>query len=363
MQKLIAFDFFCLPLSNNMKYDFLAIGGVTEDITFYTQEGVLIENKKDLTKQKLLAFEYGAKIKIDKSFSGFGGGAANAAVCFSRLGFKAACLGSIGHDRRGQVILKNFKDQGVDASLMQKTDKAETGFSFLLVGPLSEHICFSNRAANSELKITNYELGILEQANWLYMTSMSGGWRDNLDKIFSVSVPKIAWNPGHRQILAGVKVIGKYFKRLDCLIVNKDEAIEWLRKKGLSAAAKKAGRLAQEGRIEAYIHPGSKIGVLVEVKSETDFVARSEDFCVFTKDVAMHIAACNPIYLKKENIPADILKKQPDHEMFIKETCLLAQPFVKDQSKTIQDYLNELIAKVGENIAINRFARYKAGEN
>ena len=114
----------------------------------------------------------------------------------------------------------------MDVSLIQKTAKTETGFSFLLVGPENEHICFSNRAANDELKIMNRELSIMENAKWLYLTSLSGDWLTNLKKIFSVSSAKIAWNPGQRQILAGVKVLGKYFKRVDCLIVNKDEAIE-----------------------------------------------------------------------------------------------------------------------------------------
>jgi len=209
-----------------MKYDFITIGGATEDITFYTSEGVLINNKKDLIRQKLLAFEYGAKIKVDKSFSGFGGGAANAAVCFSRLGFKVACLASIGDDSRGRTILDNFNKQGVDASLIQKTAKTETGFSFLLVGQGNEHICFSNRGANDELIIMNNELRIMENAKWLYLTSLSGAWRETLDKIFFVQGVKIAWNPGQRQISAGVKVLGKYLKRLSCLIVNKDEAIE-----------------------------------------------------------------------------------------------------------------------------------------
>lgn len=208
-----------------MKHDFITIGGVTEDITFYTNEGVLINNKQNLTKQKLLAFEYGAKIKVDRSFSSFGGGAANAAVCFARLGFQSACLASIGEDSRGQTILDNFKEQGVDVFLIQKTKKAETGFSFLLVGSGNEHICFSNRAANNELRITNYELRILQNAKWIYLTSLSSHWPKILDKVFSVAGPKITWNPGYRQILAGAKVLKKYFKRTDCLVVNKDEAI------------------------------------------------------------------------------------------------------------------------------------------
>jgi sugar/nucleoside kinase (ribokinase family) len=209
-----------------MKYDVVTIGGATEDITFYTNEGILINNKKDLTRQKLLAFEYGAKVKVDKSFSGFGGGASNAAVGLSGFGFKTACLAAIGEDARGQRILNNFQKRGVDITLVQKVKKIETGFSFLLVGPANEHIVFSNRGANSELTINDFEIEILNQSEWIYLTSLSGKWNNSLDKIFSVKNEKIAWNPGHRQILTGVKGIGKYFKKTTCLIVNKDEAIE-----------------------------------------------------------------------------------------------------------------------------------------
>jgi len=209
-----------------MKYDFITIGGATEDITFYTDEGILINNKKDLIRQKLLAFEYGAKVKVDKSFSGFGGGASNAAVSLSNFGFKTACLSAIGQDARGQRILNNFKKRGVDTALAQKVKNIETGFSLLLVGPANEHIVFSNRAANNELRITNYGLRIAGNAKWVYLTSLSGNWRPNLDKIFSIKGAKIVWNPGHRQILSGVRSLGKYFKKTACLIVNKDEAIE-----------------------------------------------------------------------------------------------------------------------------------------
>ncbi len=140
------------------------------------------------------------------------------------------------------------------------------------------------------------------------------------------------------------------------------KAKEILRKRGLEMAAKKADRTAKEGRVEAYIHHGNKIGVIVEVNCETDFVARNEDFMVFTRDLAMHIAALNPKYVKKEDVPADILIKEPDKDAFIKAHCLLLQPFVKDPGKTIGDYLNELIAKIGENIQIGRFIRFKVGE-
>ena len=141
---------------------------------------------------------------------------------------------------------------------------------------------------------------------------------------------------------------------------NKAKVI--LQKRGLELAAKKGSREAKEGRIEAYIHMGSKIGVLVEVNCETDFVARNEDFCAFTKDLAMHIAAVNPKYVKKNDVPEDVLSEQKDQDAFIKEVCLLEQPFVKDPKKTIQDCLNNLIASIGENMFISRFVRYKVNE-
>lgn len=208
------------------KRDVITIGGATEDITFYTNEGVLIENKKDLLRQKLLAFEYGAKIKVDKSFSGFGGGAANAAVAFARLGLKSACLCALGIDARGKRILDNFKKQGVDINLAQKIKNQQTGFSFLLVGPSNEHICFSNRAANDEIKISERDLKSINKAEWVYLTSLSGDWQKILAKVFSARGPKVAWNPGHRQIIKGLGVLGKYIKKTDCLIMNKDEAME-----------------------------------------------------------------------------------------------------------------------------------------
>ncbi len=140
------------------------------------------------------------------------------------------------------------------------------------------------------------------------------------------------------------------------------KAKELLRKRGLEMAAKKADRVAKEGRIEAYVHNGNKMGVVVEVNCETDFVARSEDFIIFARDVAMHIAAVAPKYIKKEDIPADVLIKELDKEAFAKANCLLLQGFVKDPSKTIGDYLNDLVAKIGENIQISRFSRFKIGE-
>jgi elongation factor Ts len=134
-----------------------------------------------------------------------------------------------------------------------------------------------------------------------------------------------------------------------------------LRKKGLEIAAKRQDKGAKEGRVESYIHAGNKIGVLVEIASETDFVARNEAFAQFAKDVAMQIAACDPEYIKKEDVPKDIIEQEKNKEEFFKAHCLLEQPFIKDASITINDYLGELLAKFSENISIKRFARYKIG--
>jgi elongation factor Ts len=141
-----------------------------------------------------------------------------------------------------------------------------------------------------------------------------------------------------------------------------NQAKEYLKKRGLELAAKKGSRSAKEGRIEAYIHQGGKIGVIVEVNCETDFVASNEDFVKFTKDLCMHIAALAPKYVSKDDVPEDVLKEQKDAAAFIKEACLLEQAFIKDSSKTIQELINGLIASIGENIFVSRFTRFKVNE-
>ncbi len=141
-----------------------------------------------------------------------------------------------------------------------------------------------------------------------------------------------------------------------------EKAVVLLRKRGLELAARKQGSGAKEGRIEAYVHLGNKVGVLLEVNCQTDFVARNGEFCQFTKDIAMQIVACSPTYLKREDVPADVIAEEKDKELFYKNNCLLDQVFVKDPSITIKDYLGSLIAKFSENINIHRFVRYKIGE-
>lgn len=163
-----------------------------------------------------------------------------------------------------------------------------------------------------------------------------------------------------------------------------EKAVDFLREKGLAKAAKKAGRIAAEGVVASYIH-GTRIGVLVEINTETDFVAKNDEFKAFVKDVAMQIAASNPQYVAREEVPAEVIEHEkkvlteqainegkPANiaekmvvgrlEKFYKEICLLEQPFVKDPDITINDYLMNLIAKIGENIKVRRFVRYEVGE-
>ena len=164
-----------------------------------------------------------------------------------------------------------------------------------------------------------------------------------------------------------------------------EKAIAYLREKGLAAAAKKAGRIAAEGVVDSYIHMGGKIGVLVEVNCETDFVAKTDQFKTFCHDVAMHIAAANPLYVTKEEVPMEALNKEKEIfraqalnegkpekivdrmvegrvEKYFKEVCLLEQPFVKDTDKTIKDLVSEATVAIGEKISIRRFTRYERGE-
>ena len=162
-------------------------------------------------------------------------------------------------------------------------------------------------------------------------------------------------------------------------------AEDFLRTKGLASAARKAGRLASEGAVGSYVHMGGKIGVLVEVNSETDFVARTDAFQAMVKDVAMHIAASAPQYVRREEVPAEVVakemeiakaqareQKKPEAllekiaqgkvDKFFKEVCLLEQPFVKDDKKSVQEMMNEQVGKIGENVQIRRFARFVLGE-
>lgn len=162
-----------------------------------------------------------------------------------------------------------------------------------------------------------------------------------------------------------------------------DKAVEILRKKGIAVAEKKSSRATKEGSIASYIHMGGKIGVMVEIGCETDFVAKNDDFKEFSKNIAMHIAAASPMYLNREQVPADYIEKEK--EIFVEqikdkpanviekivegkidkmmsEVCLMEQKYVKDDKMSIKDYLTETIARIGENMVIRRFVKYALGE-
>lgn len=164
-----------------------------------------------------------------------------------------------------------------------------------------------------------------------------------------------------------------------------EKAISYLREKGKVKAAQKAGRETRDGMVGAYIHPGSRLGVLVEINCETDFVAKTEEFKTLVKELAMQIAASNPLVIRREDLPQGTVEKEKEiyrnqalnegkkeeiiervvkgrMEKFYREVCLLEQPHIKDEEKRVQDLLDESIAKLGENITISRFVRFKLGE-
>ena len=165
-----------------------------------------------------------------------------------------------------------------------------------------------------------------------------------------------------------------------------DKAIDYLRKKGIATAKKRGGRTTSQGQVQAYIHAGGKIGVLVEANCETDFTGKTDDFTNFVKDIAIQVAATSPVAIDRDNVPGDLLEKEKEIyasqaqstgkpekviekivegklNKYYSEACLLEQPFVKNPDITVQDLLNELIAKTGENVVIRRFVRFQLGES
>ncbi len=181
---------------------------------------------------------------------------------------------------------------------------------------------------------------------------------------------------------AGMMDCKKALAECDCDV---EKAVDFLRKKGLATAQKRAGRAMKEGVVESYIHSNGKLGVMLEVNCETDFVGRTDAFKEFARNIAMHIAASNPLGIVPEDVPQELIDRERDiyraqaletgkpenivdkiaegkMAKFFKESCLMDQPYVKDPSKSITDYLNEVIGKTGENITIKRFTRYQLGE-
>lgn len=221
-----------------MKYDFLTIGGLTEDIVFLSEDGVLLKNNKDLLRQELLAFEYGAKIKIKEFGHYFGGGSSNVAVNLTKQGFKVSCLGRVGRDDRGQRIIINLKKNKVDCQNIEIDKKNNSGFSFILKDS-KDRIIFTYRGSNDYFKISPQNIKNIKNSQWVYLTSLPDNYIDSLKKIFS-NKNRIAWNPGLNQLSSGVSPIKSFLAKTEIFMVNKDEALELIKKtKSLSKFSNK----------------------------------------------------------------------------------------------------------------------------
>lgn len=214
------------------RVDCLVIGGATEDLMFYTDEAVIVKNPnaKDITRQKLIGFEYGAKLAAQAAHFTLGGGAQNVAVALAKLGLRAGILTAIGGDGMGEEIRRNLKQYKIDQTLVKFYPHDRSSFSFIVnTGQFKEHVIFTYRGANYLIKITPADLQKV-RTGWYYITSLQGdNWRGNLRTVFdsaSKRKVKVAWNPGGTQLMAGYNYLKKYIKETEVFNVNKDEAIE-----------------------------------------------------------------------------------------------------------------------------------------
>jgi len=212
------------------KFTIITFGGVTQDIMFYTTEGVLIKNPKDPLKQELIGFEYGAKIRSDKVHFAFGGGGGNTAVSFSLMGLKTALVACFAQDRIYDDYRKQLLKNKINGNLLQLNNNSGSGFSFILnYGDYNEHVVFSYRGANNYLKVKEKTLKS-NLTDWYYLAGLSGKYLDdNLKLIFKTAKAKnnkIAWNPGISELKKGYRNLKNYLKQTELFIVNYDEAIE-----------------------------------------------------------------------------------------------------------------------------------------
>lgn len=245
------------------KYDIISVGGATVDILFYSKEGELISTG-NIAKQKLLAFEYGDKIPADRVFFTCGGGAANSAVTFSRLGLKAAAISRVGADDNGRLAIANLKNNKVDASFIKADPKVATGFSVVITvnNEAKEHIAFVHRGSNALLTAADLPLNKIE-SKWFYVTSLPKfGWEEIMTKIARTK-KNIVWNPGKEQ-LRQLDKLKKHLKGIKVLMVNRDEALEFKKLKEIKGLLKYIKSLGPEqvvitdGKNGAYIFDGQK---------------------------------------------------------------------------------------------------------
>ncbi|MFH1598074.1 MAG: carbohydrate kinase family protein [Patescibacteria group bacterium] len=212
------------------KFQVVTIGGATRDITFRTDDGELIDTPHLLTKQKLLAFEYGAKIISRQCHYTLGGGGTNAAVGLTRLGLKVASFVNVGSDNLGGQVIKNLQEHKINTSLVKRDKKAMTGFSLLVIsGQAKDHVAFLYRGANDNISIEPKDIKKFS-TDWFYITSLSGlHWPKLMKEIIEAKkkkIIKIGWNPGETQLKAGKKGLIALIKETDVFILNKDETIE-----------------------------------------------------------------------------------------------------------------------------------------
>lgn len=209
-----------------MKFDVITIGGVVRDVLFYTDQGELIKNPKNSLRQELLGFEFGAKIYSENVHFSVGGGAANAAANFTKLGLRTSIISQVGADFNGDVVQKELAAKKVNLQGLKVDKKAKTGFSFLVVDKKSgEHTVFAYRGAADTLEVTKRDL-TRQRTNWLYLASLSGrAWRKSLINIF-LAKKDVAWNPGSSQLTAGYKILKTFIAKTKIFNLNKDEALE-----------------------------------------------------------------------------------------------------------------------------------------
>ncbi len=243
-----------------MKYDILTIGGIMRDVIFLTEEGTIVENPQNPLCQRLICFELGAKIYVNRVYFEAGGGASNTAVGFSKLGLKTAIMGRVGRDKEGEELIKSLKSNGVETRWIQIDKKISTGFSTILglSNRKRAHAIFAYRGTNDKLflKIDRKEARKVE---WVYLSSLSSPvWEKFLKDAFSLKTGKVkmAWNPSNVQLKAGWKRLDKYLRKTDVLIVNDDEARELV----LSKA--KTRDLSDERMLQELYKMGSRIAVI-----------------------------------------------------------------------------------------------------
>ena len=219
------------------KFDVITIGGATQDIMYYTDDAEIIKNKANILKQKLIAFEYGAKIISNDVHITFGGGGMNTALSFAALNLKTATFLNLGYDWIGELIIKEIKNKKINTKYINQDKSTYSGFSFIINhGDCNEHAIFGHRGANRELKLSKNKISKLK-TKWIYIASLSGKdklVKDNIKNIFTNKKKiKIAWNPGGAQLKYGYKFFQKYLPQVEVFNLNKDEAIELVLSTGL----------------------------------------------------------------------------------------------------------------------------------